>query len=314
MLPVFSCVFVVKMPTPEDTCRTCNEALPPDGRALKCCECEYVYHLGDCSGWSEATFKGKNEAARRSWRCVSCRATKSKGGGRLGSDSDIARTLADIVQKLDALAGLPAQVIEVKQSIELMSQKYDEVVKTQAEHEAEIRGLKQRVGKLECKFAKQDVPSLQAAVNDLEWRSRKQNLEIYGIPPSENENLISKLNDVARTVSLPALSVDDVIDVHRLPSRHERVPGIIVRFSRQSLRDSWFDKRQVLRAAKSTVSIAENPTKYNRELLRYTRDWASENGFRYAWHSNNKVLLRQEQGFPAVVVHSKADLDKMSAE
>ncbi|KAL1477948.1 hypothetical protein MTO96_016927 [Rhipicephalus appendiculatus] len=109
-------------------CPACSEALPSDGRLLRCTECEYAYHLGNCSGWSEGTFKSKGEAGRSSWRCINCRTVKSRGPGRQGMEPELVAGLADIVRRLDALAGVPGQINELKESIQLMSDKYDEIL------------------------------------------------------------------------------------------------------------------------------------------------------------------------------------------
>ncbi|KAL1467778.1 hypothetical protein MTO96_041935 [Rhipicephalus appendiculatus] len=91
-------------------CPACSEALPSDGRLLRCTECEYAYHLGNCSGWSEGTFKSKGEAGRSSWRCINCLTVKSRGPGRQGMEPELVAGLADIVRRLDALAGVPASI------------------------------------------------------------------------------------------------------------------------------------------------------------------------------------------------------------
>lgn len=301
------------MATPEDVCPTCDECLPIDGRFLKCSDCEYAYHLGTCSGCSEATFKGKAESARRSWRCLNCRASKTKGTGKAAPDADLSSSLAEIVRRLDALSCLPTQVDEVKASIEMMSNKYDDILNKQAVHDKEISDLKKRVSVLERGRATDDVESIKSSLNDLEWRSRKQNIEVYGIPKSDSEDLISKLNEVATAVNLPPLSGNDVDAVHRLPSKPGSEAGIIVRFYRQSLRDAWLEKRKVLRESKSAVSITENMTKQNRDLLRCTRAWAEENGYRFSWHANNKILLRRAAGDPKIVVRNKRHLEELNA-
>lgn len=111
-------------------------------------------------------------------------------------------------------------------------------------------------------------------------------------PVSENEDRMSKLNDVANVLDLPELSQDDVHSLHRLTSRTERVRGVIIRFTRQAIRDKWLENRKVVRAKQSSVSMTENMTRQNRNLLRSTREWVADNGYRFVWHSNNKILLK----------------------
>lgn len=73
------------------------------------------------------------------------------------------------------------------------------------------------------------------------------------------------------------------------------------------------EKRKVLRESKSSVSITENMTKQNRDLLRCTREWAEENGYRFSWHAKNKILIRRAAGDPIIVVRNKRHLEELNA-
>lgn len=230
----------------------------------------------------------------------------------MNMDPELTACLADITRRLDALAELPTQVGEIRKSIQMMSEKYDEILNRQAKQEKDICSLNKRVGKLETVCASAEIQHLRATVNDLEFRSRKLNIEVHGIPVAPNEDLLCKLNEVAKSVNLPELTVNDIDAIHRLPTRPNKTPGIIVRFFRQSTRDTWLEKRKALRNNSSTVSITENMTKHNRELLRLTKEWAESNDYRFSWHCNGKVLVRKSELANAVVIRSAADLDRLT--
>lgn len=296
-------------------CPACSETLPSDGRLLRCTECEYAYHLGNCSGWSEGTFKSKGEAGRSQWRCINCRSAKSRGAGRQGMEPELVAGLADIVKRLDALAGVPGQISELTKSIQLMSDKYDEILSKQVQQDREIGSLRKRVETLEKKPCSDNsqVKELESALNNLEVHSRKHNIEVHGVQRTPNENLLAKLNDIAKSVNLPELSVNDVDAVHRLPAKPGKEPGIIVRFVRQSIRDTWLDSRKVLKNLKSTVTIVENMTKQHRDLLRYARTWAAENDYRFVWHSNGRILVSKAEGARAIVIQSESELLELAS-
>lgn len=128
-------------------CRFCNDSLPVDGRFMKCSECEYGYHFGDCSGCSEATYKSKGESGRKAWRCSACRAPKANAAKGQAMDPDLSVFLGELTRKLDMLSSLPGQVEEVNASIQLMSQKYDEILSPPIAQEKEISSLKKKVSK-----------------------------------------------------------------------------------------------------------------------------------------------------------------------
>lgn len=103
-------------------------------------------------------------------------------------------------------------------------------------------------------------------------------MEIHGIPVSDNEDLFIKVNDAAEKLGLSALTTNDVIAAHRLSARQDKVPGIIIRFARQSVRETWFERRRTLAhksvsdgASQGDVLILENLTKQNRALLYDTK-------------------------------------------
>lgn len=106
-------------------------------------------------------------------------------------------------------------------------------VGNEGEQDNKIAGLYKRLERVEHIEPKRD---LQSGVHDLEWRSRKLNLEIHGIAQTVNEDLRCKLNEFATRLEIPPLNESEITDIHRLPSRADRVPGIIIRFARQSTR------------------------------------------------------------------------------
>lgn len=156
------------------------------------------------------------------------------------------------------------------------------------------------------------MQQVKTSLHDIEWRNRKYNIEVHGIAVSEDENLLNKLNWVGTPIGLPELVADDIEAIHRLPSKVGKIPGIIVRFARLSLRDKWLEARKALKNAKSPVSITENMTKHNRDLLRLTREWATTNRYRFSWHANGKVFVRRSEGDPALVIRCQDDLFQLT--
>lgn len=133
-------------------------------------------------------------------------------------------------------------------------------------------------------------------------------MEIHGLPFSENENLVNKMNDVSKKLALPELNSADIIALHRLPAKPDKVPGVLVRFSRQDVRERWFDSRRKLDRSESSVHILENLTKHNKTLLWETKQWARDNHFRFVWHRNGRIFVRRSEGDRVVVVKSLDDL------
>lgn len=131
-------------------------------------------------------------------------------------------------------------------SIQFMSKSFDEIKQNLNTQKTEIKELRKRVTELEEKDhkSKHVQDQLLQEVNELEFRSRRLNLEVHGIPATQNENLITSLKVVANKLEVPHLTESDIVSVHRLPARQGNVPVVIIHFARQQTRDAWLKKKK----------------------------------------------------------------------
>lgn len=252
------------------------------------------------------TLKTKGEAYRNAWKCPACRLSQKGGKQKCGEDMSV--LLANINRKLDDLLTLKETVVGIETSVQLMSDQYDSILSHMKEQDRELKDLKKRVEAIEQSEKEAKLKQLQLQVNDLEWRSRKLNLEFHGIPKTEGEDLISKVNNIAEKLEMPELSQSDVTAIHRLPSKPDKIPGIIIKFASQTTRDAWLDRRARLRNAGINAYVSENMTTYNRELLAKTKEWAKGKGFLYVWHRNGKLFVRRKDGERSYIVKNEDDL------
>lgn len=285
--------------------------LRDDSQVLNCAECEFAFHVGTCSGVTDAVFKTKRESFKKNWKCESCRCEAGKSataGQGQRADGDMLRRLVEIDRKLSLLIELPAKVDGLEQSVQLLSDQFDSIQRRLENHDQEIKDVKHRVEKIEKSSGPQALAQLQLDVDALEWRSRRLNIEIHGIPDTDGEDLLSKVNDLAVRLEVGTLAGEDISAVHRLPARPGRTRGIIVRFARQELRDTWLAKRGVLRNSEDRVFICENMTSRSRGLLSAAKQWLKQSGYKYAWHANGKILVRRATGDSATIIKCEDDL------
>lgn len=293
-----------------DDCPCCGEVCAKDG-GLKCEGCCDKYHFGSCSGISKKTFRSKAESWRKAWRCPSCMRVNSNGGKKEEA-IDFSASFAALHVKLDGLMTLKSTVENIEQSVQVMSDKHDKILEQLSRQDKEIAALKKRVTEIERKEHACEAEQIAQDIDDLEWQSRKLNLEFHGIPVAENEDLLAKINEVATKINVPHLASSDVVSVHRLPASRDKIPGIIVRFSNYNVKDSFLEKKTELNRSKSKFFILENLTKRSRHLLAAAKAWAQNNGYRYAWHRNNKILVRRGDGDKAFIVRNEWDLDSLA--
>lgn len=281
---------------------------------MNCSECNFLFHVGACSGVTEETFNSKRDSYKKAWKCDACKGVTQKAKAedeKQTFERDLAQKLAQIEAKLDCLLELPKKIEELEKSVQHMSDKFDEFQSRLLKQENLTKELVKRVDVLENTESSKEIAQLRTAVDNLEWRSRRPNIEIHGIPETEKENLLEKVNELALKLKIPPVTDHDIAALHRLPAKPGKTPGVIMRFVNQSLRDSWLAKRHALKEVEDKCFFCENITHYSRALLATTKEWAQRNGYAYAWHSNGKVLLRKRSGEPSIVIRGQEDLAKL---
>lgn len=308
-----------------DICFACQVALPENGPVMSCCDCEYEYHLGACSGIRDATFKTMNDASKQNWRCTTCKTTKARGSQsrkkKGDQDSDITEELAEINRKLseflsihekvEALMGIRDTVLGIEHSIQLMSDKYDDLLSQIKSQGKDITDLKKRVKQVEENNSADEIKKLREELNDLQQYSRRQNLEVHNVPYVEGENLLDRLNTMADELNLTHLDETNVEAIHRLPAKPNKAPPILVRFTSRVTREKWLEKRAQLRERKSKEYLMENLTAQNKRLLWLIKRKAEEMDYQFAWQKNGKMFVRKRPQDRVIRIQGEEDLAKI---
>ncbi|XP_077484998.1 uncharacterized protein LOC144095071 [Amblyomma americanum] len=301
---------------PHLQCSVCSVDCTSSDGTIDCSECGHRYHTGKCAGITDATLKTKGDEYRKAWRCIFCRRSKARTpatqDAKLASDdsTDLRIWMMAISDKLDQLLPLKETIDGIEDSMQLLSDQYDDLLSRTERNEREVKELRKRVEKVETQ--NDDVAQLKDNIDDLEWRSRRLNLEFHGIQETDKENLLDKINALTAQIKLPALSENDVVAVHRLPAKKDKIPGIICRFARQADRDAWWQNRKKLQEADGNIFVLENLTKRTRALLFEAKNWAKVKKYKYVWHSNGRVLVRKADGLNAELVANVGDLEKLA--
>ncbi|XP_037268899.1 uncharacterized protein LOC119160770 [Rhipicephalus microplus] len=307
-------------------CLVCKEALPDPGSCPMCSECSYGYHIGPCSGVTKSAFKTGDEAVKKAWKCQACvilaaRANAGSGKLQLQQTSDTGKILAEINRKLseiptiksriDQLMQLKDTVQNMEQSVKHLSEQYDDVLIEMRKQSCEIATLKKRVEKAEAANDPLEIQKLRQHLNYLEQYSRRQNLEIHGIPHSQGEQLLGKLNNLAKQLNLAELTPANIDGLHRLPPKPGKEPAVLVRFVSCATRNEWMAKKGYLKSSKSDVYFLDNLTAENRKLLWLMRARAQEKHYQFVWQKEGKMFVRKAQGERAIRIECQTDLDKI---
>lgn len=336
------------MATPLE-CIACFKPVPNDGRFMKCSECQHVYHLGQsCAGIADSTFTTMGSLKREKWRCRTCRTKECRGSTSINSQEDSSvvlvqltalnekidslmsikdsvETLLNLPTKVDELMALKptverlqSTVEEVQSAISFLSSKYDVLMLTVSANEKKMKELDAESAILRATVSEQSVAikKLQDEANDAEQYSRQMNMEISGLPVSNNENLSNEVCDLARKLGLNDFHAPDILAIHRLPSRKGAIPVVLVRFASLRIRDRWMDARGKLRslAGSGTVPrifLNENLTRANKELFWLARSRGKEKGYKFVWVRGGKIFAKKLEGAPLVRIFCSSDVDKI---
>lgn len=306
-------------------CLACKGDIQPEEIPLLCTVCKYAYHVGKCSGITVATFRSKGESLKGTWKCGTCQTSEKKGGASSNlSDSQRLEcklnqlngnilALLPLVPKVDALSEAVKAISGIEASMQLLSDKYDTILAKIDSQGTEVTALRKRVEQLESKTA-ETAPSSQEVkdqLNELEQYSRRLNIEVHGMEKQANENLLSKMNCLARTLELPELSDSDLVSLHRLQPRAGNKPVIIARFRSVMLNERWMQIRSRLREKESSLRIFDNLTPTNKRLLWLAQTKGKEMRYNYVWQRNGHVFVRKADGDRAIRIHRESDLELM---
>lgn len=158
-----------------------------------------------------------------------------------------------INDKLDQLLPLKETIDGIEDALQVLRDLYDNALTRTEQNEREVKELKKKVGSVGARVTK--VAPIIDDLDDLEWRNRRLNLEFHGIPDTDNEDLLDKVNALTAKNKLSALTESDVVTVHRLPAKRDKTAGIICPFTRQADRDAWWLNRKKMQETNGKIFI-----------------------------------------------------------
>ncbi|KAH9377341.1 hypothetical protein HPB48_023008 [Haemaphysalis longicornis] len=177
--------------------------------------------------------------------------------------------------------------------------------------EEEIDALKKSVFEQAMQIQRQ-----QEYQNESEQYNRRTNLEIHGLPFEQDEDLKDELSKLAVALKLPNFSPSDVLAIHRLPSKHDTVHVILVRFTSLSVKESWSAARGKLRHSHQSGALPkllfkDNLTKFNRYLFWHARTAAKDKGYLFACGKTGKIYVNKNEDALLFRISKLSDIDKI---
>lgn len=317
---------------------------------LNCHDCSNSYHC-ICTGMEKDDYKKLSARAKKAWKCVDCVSTtegvktpepsKELDSALIGLSSsqtaaienrlsrmessmlskitDLFETtvLRTIRSDLDNLRKDMESLLELKASVELMSEIHDDTIK-------ELKSLRKEAHDLRT-----DNIKLQKDLNDLHYRidlmdqhARENNIEIQCLPEFSNENLVTSVKQLATVVSCP-LDDKEIMSCSRVAKANpssSRPRSVVVRLCSPRKRDELmaaclkYNKAKSLEddklnsatlgisGGKQRIYVAEHLSPKNRELQAKARQFKKNKNYSFLWVRNGRILLRKDDKSPAIWV------------
>lgn len=324
-------------------CKNCTKRVDSDG--ARCAECASMFHF-ECS-ISESLYRRRvktwkcTDCSRPATRGVvaSLPTTAESSVSVVSEDAafdDVAGhasdsagvipnvTNAEIYKLLNTivtekLSMMHNEITAMRSSLDFISKRYDEVM-------VELKNTKQEVVqyKREMKLIadtnkkqKEEILHLRNGLHNVEQYTRCRNVELNGLKEQTEENCVQLVVEVARASQLN-ISEADVEVAHRVPSRNGKGPRpIVAQFKERRIRDLVVKKRRLVitdtkikgTSIGDVIFLNEHLTPYFKNLLRLAKIRARENRYKYVWFSNNKLLMRKEDGDRVLRIECEEDLD-----
>ena len=133
------------------------------------------------------------------------------------------------------IEALKLRCIQIEKSQEFLSTKYDQLVVTLQEVKKQISGTETKIRKQDDAIAnvKENVTDLYSQLDELQQYTRRECLEINGIPVLPDDNPQQLVLELGELIGVP-VSQDQISIAHRIPDKKNMKPRIIVKFVQRS--------------------------------------------------------------------------------
>lgn len=209
------------------------------------------------------------------------------------------------------LKELTERMATIEASQAFVSKKYDELTQGFQTTKKHLNGCDTKIKQQHelITINQESIEDLYYQLDDLQQYSRRECLEISGIPklPDDKpEQLVTELGALAGV----EITHQDISVAHRLPDTKKTKNRIIVKFVRRDKKDELFkNRRKLIKSSggqlpslikaeirsKERVFINESLTPYRRKLLGKINSFKKENGYKFLWTQNGKILLKEHE-------------------
>lgn len=222
------------------------------------------------------------------------------------------------------LAPLKDQLNHLTDSVQYISNQYDDLIKTTNSILENYQSMK-----TECTHLRSTVITLTERLNNLEQHLRDSNIEIQGMPQQRNENIVEIVRKIADVVSLK-IEDRDILSCTRVASMNKdsrRPRAIVVKLSSTRRRDEFYSAVSRFNKARSTnklstsllgiggdnslIYVSEHLSPANKALHAATRAKAKHLSYKFVWVRNGRIFMRKDETSRFIHVKNQQLLDSL---
>lgn len=227
----------------------------------------------------------------------------------LHENSKLTNEMAEV---RNAIHQQKAELTDLKTALAITKKQHEEM-------ETELTAVRKKINDQE-----EEIAELYDLQDDLEQYTRKNSLEIHGVPESaytSTEEVVLKLAEALNVAVKP----DDVEISHKL--NRKGVKPIIVKFQSHKVKSSMYKERAKLkhvrvsdlfpyssaatRVESERIYLNENLTSYRRGILKVANQKRKDGLVLSAWSMDGKIFVKTSPDGRPIRIYDKSDLENL---
>jgi len=292
-------------------CGVCGKECKRDGNEVVCDGgCREIFHQNCVKGDVE----GKKTRSGN-YTCKKCRSNLKEF---------ITQAMKDLKTEIvGEVHTLKAEVTELSKSVEFLSTQSDTNKELLQDVKGELAKLRKENAELngKCAALTEELTDTKERLRNLEQYTRKNNIEVSGIPVTASEDVSSIVKDLGAALGID-VDESQVTAAHRIPSfKKERPPALIVQFQKKAQKDTWISKFKEAKDltadkvnphfAKQKIYVNDHLCPENKIFLGKLKTKCNAIGYEYAWSRDGKFFARKSQGSKCIKVVTLKDIEHL---
>ena len=245
------------------------------------------------------------------------------------SKEDLKAVVQGIVNPLhEEITQLKNELREINSFVEHASSQYDGICKKLESIESENAQIRAENSTLKktIQVLDQRICQLEKDSNDVRQYTRRDCLEIRGIPETKDEDTNSIVKRVGDLMDIylgdEAISISHRIPVSKNYKGKNSMPAVIVKFVRRDVKDRFYKARTKLKdctirdldyGEDNQIYINECLTERNQRIFNASLKFKRDQKFAFIWTSNGRTYLRKDERSRAIAINSIDELKKLQA-